>query len=575
MLTTTTRVIHTRSIKSKLLPGLPVTPTRICSIPLSPSRLYAYYNNQMFDEWVKYYSSTNLDQSPDLFLNYIFQRGNQFEDDILKLIKRKGFPVKKICNGYGFNTIRQMSHLTEKCMRSGCPIIHSAPLYSKKRNFFGIADLLINGFTLKKLFPHLVNCLNEDEAIFGNYYYAIDIKSSSVQLLSNKYLGNTGKTNYYKSQVYMYSLIISDIQNIEPTLGFLLCNKYKSCKVNYSPFERLGVINFQDHDNYIIPKFMKAVNYMRLFIRDGHLWNVDEDPTNQLLLPNDGSKGNCQGYKKAVLQRTGDITQLYRCGLKHRQMCFNKGIISINDPNISSENLGICNSKYQKIVDKMIELHQQNREIIYPNKITNVSNEWRNEDNAIYLDFETINNIFKGVERSGLIFNVGFCYQKKTKLKTKLKTKSYVVKELNDESEKQLLLRMIKKIQSISSNPVIYYYCADESMFNKSMNYHNIEIPDWKWIDVHKIFVNEPIVIKDCFNYKLKNVANYLYKYNKISSNLTDSIVNCGSNAMVLAYNYYTNKNNSNTEYMHRIIKYNEFDCKVLFEIISYLRKNH
>ena len=40
-----------------------------------------------------------------------------------------------------------------------------------------------------------------DEVIFGNYYYAIDIKSSSVQLLSNKYLGNTGKTNYYKSNI--------------------------------------------------------------------------------------------------------------------------------------------------------------------------------------------------------------------------------------------------------------------------------------------------------------------------------------------------------------------------------------
>ena len=45
---------------------------------------------------------------------------------------------------------------------------------------------------------------------------------------------------------------------------------------------------------------------------------------------------------------------------------------------------------------------------------------------------------------------------------------------------------------------------------------------------------------------------------------------------MIDAWQTYSNSDNpQNSDTMKDIIKYNEFDCKVLYEILTFLRKNH
>ena len=95
------------------------------------------------------------------------------------------------------------------------------------------------------------------------------------------------------------------------------------------------------------------------------------------------------------------------------------------------------------------------------------------------------------------------------------------------------------------------------------------------WIDMCNIFKSEPIVIKDCFNFGLKNIANAMYKHKLISTKL-DSECSNGLIASVNAWNVYQDHADpTNSEIMKDIIKYNEFDCKVLWDILRYLRKNH
>ena len=92
------------------------------------------------------------------------------------------------------------------------------------------------------------------------------------------------------------------------------------------------------------------------------------------------------------------------------------------------------------------------------------------------------------------------------------------------------------------------------------------------WIDMCNIFKSEPIVIKDCFNFGLKNIANAMYKHKLISTRL-DSECSNGLVASVNAWNVYQQHPEPiKSEIMKDIIKYNEFDCKVLWDIIKYLR---
>jgi hypothetical protein len=90
------------------------------------------------------------------------------------------------------------------------------------------------------------------------------------------------------------------------------------------------------------------------------------------------------------------------------------------------------------------------------------------------------------------------------------------------------------------------------------------------------IFKQEPIVIKGCFKFGLKAIASAM-KDNGLINTEMDSVCNSGMNAMITAYKYYCEKleNNSDPDIMKDIEKYNRFDCQVLYDIISYLRKNH
>ena len=64
-------------------------------------------------------------------------------------------------------------------------------------------------------------------------------------------------------------------------------------------------------------------------------------------------------------------------------------------------------------------------------------------------------------------------------------------------------------------------------------------------------------------------------KYGMINTQM-DSECKNGMMAMVKAWNCYTNfVDPVNSPVMKDIEKYNEFDCKSLYDIIHYLRQNH
>ena len=86
--------------------------------------------------------------------------------------------------------------------------------------------------------------------------------------------------------------------------------------------------------------------------------------------------------------------------------------------------------------------------------------------------------------------------------------------------------------------------------------------------------MEEPIVIKDSFKFGLKSIAKAMEKHGMIGTML-DSKCSSGMTAMVSAYKCYNTEDKPSTcDIMKDISKYNEYDCKVLWEIIRYLRNN-
>ena len=97
------------------------------------------------------------------------------------------------------------------------------------------------------------------------------------------------------------------------------------------------------------------------------------------------------------------------------------------------------------------------------------------------------------------------------------------------------------------------------------------------WIDMCKIFETVPIVVKGSFRFKLKHIGNAFCKNGLIDTQWDDGKMSDGFRAMLEAIKLYrSNKPMTRSDEMYKeIINYNEIDCRVVWEIVLYLRTNH
>ncbi len=89
-----------------------------------------------------------------------------------------------------------------------------------------------------------------------------------------------------------------------------------------------------------------------------------------------------------------------------------------------------------------------------------------------------------------------------------------------------------------------------------------------------KIFQEEPIVIKGAYRFKLKHIANAFHDNGFIKTKWDENDMCDGLSAMFESIYIYRNGSATNDNF-NDIIKYNEIDCRVIWEIVEYLRLKH
>ena len=120
-----------------------------------------------------------------------------------------------------------------------------------------------------------------------------------------------------------------------------------------------------------------------------------------------------------------------------------------------------------------------------------------------------------------------------------------------------------------------HWYDAEPIFYRKFIS----RTKDLDFIDLEKVFRSEPICIKNCYNFKLKSVATAMYQHKMIKTCWdSDSACSDGRLAMILAGELYQKYPNNvqalmNNKIMRDIVRYNMIDVKVLYEILSYIRK--
>lgn len=574
---------------------------------ISASSLYNYMIKDTLVDWlkIKYSKNNNIpiitSQQPKkaTFTEFIMKRGIEFEHELVQYINNNILPVISISNTIDDNSIQ----LTKESMLKGIPIIHSAPLRDNKTCTQGIADLLIRSDYINQLIDEPV--LTDEEInitapkLNGNYHYiVIDIKFSTLPLRADgKHILNSGSYPAYKAQCLVYTNIISSIQGYTSPYAFIMGRRWRTnecgrTKHNYTCFNRLGKIDYSGVDKNYLQETKNAIKWISDLRKNGHKWSVNP-PSRTELYPNMCvDSGYWNKEKEIIANQIGEITNIWYLGIKHRNTSINKGITTWKNPLCTTELMNFRGVR-APIVDAILNINRQNKDKIRPKKIESNMFDWKNPNkNELYVDFETLSDIFSDFKHlpeqscTDMIFMIGIGWDDNGSWKFK----NFICKHPTYDEEYRIMNEFITFITGFI-NPTLYHWYAEKSFWytaecrqfdiacenddhdkkeNISNNWNKI-----KWADLCTLFRSEPIVIKDCFKFSLKNIAKAMKKHGMINTSLE---TNCdsGLTAMINAWKVYQDSNDPlNSSVMKDIAEYNQFDTKVLWEILGYLRKYH
>ena len=579
----------TRSKKPKLKGGLN-RDTKPKSW-VAASHVYNYMINDPLVDWLKLIS-TCKSKTPPLYTNFLFNLGVKFENELVKYINDNITPVKTVSQYINAESCQKTIDL----MLAGEPVIHSAPVKNKENNTEGVIDLLVRSDYVERLVcesPIMDTEKNIPAPKLGRnfHYVVIDIKYSTLPLSSDqRHLLNSGNYPAYKAQLWIYNQAISKIQGYLSRYSFIIGRRCKYItkgvsNIEYDCLTKLGVVDFEGVDKEYIQKTKKAIEWVRDVNENGINWTI-YPPSRQELYPNMCvDSGIWSKEKEEISDKLGEISFVWNCGVKNRNIALLNNIKSWEDPYCTSSNIGI-KGKRAVIIDKILSINRQDKDKIWPKKLeTDISK----IGEEMFVDFETLSDIFSDFSNlplqnsMGMIFMIGVGLVEKGEWVYK----SFTCNKPTYEEEYRIMNEFSEFVNG-KNNPRLHYWHA-ERFFWKSAECRQFDLAadteirnnisdDWKnfqWNDLCSLFKSEPIVLKGCFNFGLKSIAKTMREHNMITS-YNNSSCDTGMTATNKAWEYYQKADREiASEELKDIETYNEFDCRVLSDILYYLRKNH
>lgn len=579
------------------------------------------------------------DKEEDEAVSILFEKGHLFEAMIVKHINEMfpGEVVNVAETGEDAYD-ESLAEKTKELMMKGTPIITQAVLHNKKNLTFGVADFLIRSDYINRLTecPSITEAQEGIKApkLKGKYHYiVVDIKWTTIPLRANGFnILTAGRFPAYKGQLAVYNAALMDIQGMVSQKAFILGKrwKYTSCGESFesdNSFERLGCIDYASVDKDYLEVTYKGICWIRDVKNNGNNWSCLPKPTHYELYPNMSNPYDAP-WKKVKAKHASaikELTQLWYCGPNNRKYAHLNGITKWTDKRCTPEALGICGEVRGPVLAEILEINQPKcKDKIHPEYILDNTGGWQlKHELDFYVDFEAIHhqfytdeiNIFHTNERSGIIFMVGVGYEENGKWKYK----DFTMSDYNMDDElgnfkdfvdfltnKQtaFMKKYNLKRRADATINLFHWGHIEKTQFaslmirsanaNKYVRKFTSFKKNSQWIDFNRIFQREPITIKGAMNFSIKTVGKAMYRHQMIKSiwKKDKDSPQDGLGAMMAAINYYkfksewdkmdakkkkAMKKNMNRQKMlfDKMTYYNEMDCKVLWEIVEYLRNNH
>lgn len=580
--------------------------------------------------------SNQSDKKKKTSFDYIVENGYIFEQNIIEKIKHlmgTNGELKKLIDINEKDIDINCLKTIQTIIKNKHSIILGSVLINSSNNTWGKPDLIVKGCWIEKYIMDKITGLDV------NKWYIIDIKSSTIQLINGgEDISSKLLYSVYKSQIYIYTQALNHLlneHNIDNNvnLGFILGKKYKYVlnknQIVKNSFDCMGIIDFNNEYakginwKEIVNSGIDWINDLRMNWKDFSLNPINRDE----LYPNmkNTYNKNWLEVKKNVAYVNKELTSLWYCGLMNREKAWKKGIKSYNDINLTPEILGFdkFDSKY-KIINSMLSLLHMNDKNYILDKKNNFMNWQEKAEWEFFVDFETYisddmiydeanewDNIYNANQKIYMCGIVWIC-----KNTDKFNYTSFIIKydhianfsneinknnieSFNDISSENIIycldeLDLIKKIKNFilkfkpnemninefhNKTRLIHWSSAEPILFNKKINEYGLNKPEYKlnWYDLLNVFKypSNPIIIKECFGFGLKNIVRKLNKMNELNIDWTD--LDDGLLSSFIAKDIYDgnyNDYNESNKNMIDIIKYNYIDCKAILILLNWMRNS-
>lgn len=543
------------------------------------------------------------------FSSFIMNKGHQFESHVVNLLKsRFGQDFVTIGQGHDDSSSIDKFHETLEAMKQGVPIIYQGVLHNSRDKTFGSPDLIVRSDWLENLVntsPILPDEVNIGCKFSKNHHYRIvDVKFTTLRLYaSHDRIQNYSSTPAYKAQLAVYNEALGLAQGVLPPEAYILGRGWKNAsgmitgRFSNDAFDKLGSIDYFGEDREYVYTAQRAVEWIRRLQKYGHKWSPESARAGNLpsvpeLYPNMSNSEDFPFHyaKKKIAEAIDEITRVWYCGVSNREYAHSLGKYRLSDVSVDDLNV---RTHTQDVIASILDRNSQSTNFIVTQRaelstdiISNDLNGWQTEEenNDMYVDFETVSNVnddfstFPKMGGTEMIWMIG-CGFRDTETK-EWKFVNFVADCLVPSEEYRIISEWLNFMMEHTNNPRVFHWSAAEKMFlARALDQHReLRKPNIDFVDMHGIFVKEPLTIKGAYDFKLKNIAKAFKKWGFIDTEWPNSYVD-GIGSSVAAWkcddwSRKTSKPLKDYQIIKEVEEYNEVDCKAIYEIVHFLRKN-
>ena len=530
---------------------------------VSATKLRGHLLKSTLGDWLDLYGEANgfvrddrrqdYDERLDFF-RFVAEQGVAFEEAVAAYLADRGDLVRIGASGLESQD-SDKARETLAGLADGCEIVHQGILWNPANRTYGAPDFLIRSDVFDRLFPDHLELEEAERAAPGLdrpwHYLVVDAKFTKLHLGKGRknVLAHGSSTPAYKGQLFVYNAALGRLQGYTPPNAFLLGRGYehkytrkkqKFVRRSDIAVERLGPVSMDDD---LREKTTEAAEWIRRLRREGRAWSPLPEPSVPELEPPRSPSAPWGDAIRTIARRRREPIHPDRPG-----------------------------------------------PAVQPERVTVEEELWRERPPLeFFVDFETVNDLnddFSGFPQAGgqaMIFMIGCSHVDEGEWRFRC----FIADRLDPESEARIVEAWLAHMDELSQrlgvgDPRIFHWAdAERAWYESARKRHpDGEWPDLNLFDLHKrVFRAERVFVCGAHDLGLKSVAKALHAEGLIETSWGDSKVD-GQGTMVGAWRCDAEAGQKgvcliDTGLMAEIQEYNEVDCRVMQEILYYLRTNH